>query len=63
MEEPCKFSLQHQQLKLWLPQQLDDDHLLGCQEVLQEEEAEVLPRRDGDAPDVQDAPGVPAILW
>ena len=40
MEEPCKFSLQHQQLKLWLPQQLDDDHLLGCQEVLQEEEEE-----------------------
>ena len=31
-------------------------------QVLQEEEAEVLARRDGDAPDVQDAPGVPAIL-
>ena len=33
-------------------------------EVLQEEEAEVLARRDGNAADVQDAPGVSAVqLW
>ena len=37
MEEQCKFSLQHLQLKQWLPLQWDADPHLECQEALQDE--------------------------